>query len=65
MRFLAVVSASAAKRHPFVYPQKNSTIICAVKIRRNILSGYTVEYPIDGASLEQVELAYASAGGSV
>ena len=25
------------------YPQKNSTIICAVKILRNIDSGYTVE----------------------
>lgn len=29
---------------PFLYiPQKNSTIICAVNIRRNMLSGYTVE----------------------
>ncbi len=25
------------------YPQQNKTIICAVKIRKNILSGYTVE----------------------
>ena len=24
-------------------PQKNSTMICAVKIRKNILKGYTVE----------------------
>lgn len=25
------------------YPQQKRTIICAVKIRRNMLSGYTVE----------------------
>ena len=47
------------------YPQKNSTTICAVKMRRNIESGYTVEYPKAGASFEQTLLAYASAGGSV
>lgn len=28
---------------PSCYPQKNSTTICAVKMRRNMLSGYTVE----------------------
>ena len=36
------------------YPQKNSTTICAVKMRRNIDSGYTVEYPSAGASFEQM-----------
>ena len=34
-------------------------------MRRNILSGYTVEYPIEGASFEHDALAYANAGGSV
>jgi hypothetical protein len=47
------------------YPQKNNTIICAVKILRNIASGYTVEYPTAGASFEQILLEYANAGGSV
>lgn len=46
-------------------PQKNSTMSCAVKILRNMLNGYTVEYPIADDSPAQTELAYASAGGSV
>jgi hypothetical protein len=32
-------------------------MICAVKILRNIDSGYTVEYPTAGASFEQMLLA--------
>ena len=47
------------------YPQKNIIISCAVNILRNMVRGYTVEYPTAGASLLQEELAYASAGGSV
>ena len=38
---------------------------CATNIRRNIESGYTMEYPTEAASLLAVWLAYPSAGGSV
>ena len=31
--------------------QNKSNTICAVRIRRNMASGYTVEYPTAGASV--------------
>ena len=34
-------------------------------IRRNIESGYTVEYPTDGMSFPTDAVEYANAGGSV
>ena len=47
------------------YAQKNSIRICAVRILRNIVRGYTVEYPIAGASFPALAFANARAGGSV
>ena len=46
------------------YMKKMSTS-CAIRMRRNMERGYTVEYPTAGALLPAVALAKASAGGSV
>ena len=34
-----------------------SNIICPARIRKNMVNGYTVEYPTEGASLPDIWLA--------
>lgn len=52
-----ILKPNVSVRAFYMEEQKNRTIICAVNILRNMLRGYTVEYPMAGASLLQTELA--------